>query len=150
MGQLNSGPPIFPFQSPSGTSSRLQFTDLLKEPRPGESPVALGRALGDVEDETGFGIRHTGEEAEFHEFGGFRLFVLKVFEGFVEDEEGFVVSLHGDVGMLKVQRSGPAAALEGIPPAGALDENAADGFRRGGKKVTTVFEPHAFLSLIHI
>ena len=85
-----------------GGLSGLQFCDLLEEPGAGEGPVAFGGAFGDVEDEAGFGVGHAGEEAEFHEFGGVGLFGFELFEGFIEHEQGFIVDLHGDVGVLQV------------------------------------------------
>ena len=86
-----------------GKSPRLQFRDLLKQPGAGEGPVAFGGAFGDVEDEAGFGIGHAGEEAEFDEFGGGGLFGFEFLESFVEHEQGFVVGLHGDAGVLEAR-----------------------------------------------
>jgi hypothetical protein len=84
-----------------------------------------------------FAESQAGEEAEFDELGRAGVFAGQLAQGFIDSEEVVVRRVNRNFELVKVE-SLTAAAFFSRAVAGAVDEDAAHGFGRGGKEVAAV------------
>lgn len=110
----------------------------MAEPGPGKAPIAPRRAIRDSKKLGGLLGAKSGEEAEFDEFRGARVFEGQRVEGLMDvNQRGFGRPIRF-VEFLQVDTFPAAAMAFGLSTTRSIDENAAHGFRGGAEEVGAI------------
>src|SRR5262249_28096148 len=106
------------------------------KPGSGERPVSVGRAPGEPEGLGGFSLSEAREEPELYEVRADRVLTLELLQRLIECKNVNVRSLTGNLAEIDLNPLTAASAFETSFVAGAVDDNPAHGFSRGGEEVT--------------
>lgn len=124
------------FFSMSGLRRLLGLLQRGIEPGSGKRPIAIGGTTDDAQRPGRLIERKPREETELDQFGTDWVFLLKLVQGIIEGEKFFRGFRDTELDVVKVQSPPVTAALESVPFAGTIDEDAAHGLGRGGKEMS--------------
>jgi hypothetical protein len=114
--------------------------DFLKKPGPGEGPIIFHRGNGDGENLSYFVIRPAAEIAELYDFGLHGVLPAELVERFIHGQQ-FIIGLRCDqIAVLEINSFISAAVPLSAAAAGAVNQDAAHRFRRGGKEVSAILK----------
>ncbi len=119
-------------------SGPLLVLNAFEEPGLGVAPLALDRAFRQIQDLRNLRLSETGKETEFHDFRLLSGEPLKLFEGFIELQNNFVLGRSGDLNLLQRDLLGVLAVPHTEPAAGAVYEDMSHGFGGGAEEMPAV------------
>ena len=114
----------------------------VKKPCARKGPMPFGRPLGEPKNLPGLLQGEPGEKPQLDDLRGLRFFLGELFQRFVDEQQGVIVSICGNVNAIQIDSFPATTALAGGLAASTVNEDAAHGFGGRRKKMGAIGELH--------